>query len=114
MSILDSILGGLLSGGSDDLGCDWHCDNCETLMSSQPGLSVASGVWTCTECGFVNNVTTDNIRHYGELPVTDAQLGYNKRIEGLLGVSFSGITLEEASDFINTHRDHYQAKLHTP
>ncbi len=115
MSFLASILGGLLSGGGlDDLGCDWHCDGCGTLMNSQPGFSAASGSWTCTECVCVNDVTSNNIRHYGERPATEAQLGYIKKIEELIGVSFYGITLEEASDFIDTHRDRYQTKLHTP
>jgi len=115
MSILRSILGVILSGGgSDDFGCDWHCDGCETIMNSQPGFSVSSGVWTCTECGYVNDVTSDNIKHYGERPATEAQLRYIQKIEELLNVSFYGITLEEASDFIDEHKDLYQAKLHTP
>jgi hypothetical protein len=115
MSILGSILGGLLSGGgSDDLGCDWHCDGCGTIMNSQLGFSVSSGAWTCTECSYVNDVTSDNIRHYGERPATEAQLRYIREIEALLDVSFYGNTLEEASDFIDAHKDRYQAKLHTP
>ncbi len=99
---------------SHDLGYDWCCDGCETLMNSQPDFTVSNGVWTCTECGYVNDVTSNNIRHYGERPVTDDQLRYIKKIEELLDVTFLGITLEEASDFIDQYRDRYQAKLHTP
>ena len=98
----------------DDFGYDWHCDGCKTLMNSQPGFTASKGVWTCTECGFVNDVTSNNVKHYGERPVTADQSRYIKQIEELLGVSFYGNTLEEGSDFIDQYRDLYQAKLHTP
>ena len=100
--------------GSDDLGCDWYCDGCGLLMNHQLGFSALTGIWTCTECGYLNDVSANNIRHYGERPVTEDQLRYIKKIEELLGVSFYGNTLEEASDFIDQYRDLYQAKLHTP
>lgn len=100
--------------GSDDLGCDWNCDGCGTLMNSQPGFTTSNGVWPCTECGCVNDVTTNNIKNYGERPVTEAQLRYIKQIEVSVGVPFIGITLEEASDYIDQYRDLYQARLHTP
>lgn len=64
MGLLGSILGGLFSGkSSDDLGCDWYCDGCDALMNSQPGFTTSSEIWTCTECGYVNDVTEDNIRY---------------------------------------------------
>jgi Ran GTPase-activating protein (RanGAP) involved in mRNA processing and transport len=47
-------------------------------------------------------------------PVTEAQLRYIKKIEELLKISFQGNTLDEASDFIEEHRDRYQITLHTP
>ncbi len=102
------------SFGSDDAGCDWTCDGCKTFMNSQPGFTVSNGVWTCTECGCVNDVTSNNVKHYGERPVTEAQLRYIEYIESYVGVSFYGNTLEEASDFIDQYRDLYQARLHTP
>lgn len=49
-----------------------------------------------------------------ERPASEAQLGYIRRIEELIGLRFFGSTLEEASDFIDRHRDRYQATLHTP
>lgn len=104
----------LYGRGSHDLGYDWYCDGCKTLMNSQPGFTASNGVWICTECGYVNDVTSNNIRHYGECPVTDDQLRYIKKIEELLAVTFYGNTLDEASDFIDQYRDRYQAKLHTP
>lgn len=60
MSIFDSILGSIFSGG-DDKGCDWYCDECNTYMNSQPGFTTSSEEWTCTECGCVNDVSEDNI-----------------------------------------------------
>ena len=43
-----------------DLGCDWYCDNCGANMNVQPGFT-AGGTWTCTVCGYENDVSTDNI-----------------------------------------------------
>lgn len=54
------------------------------------------------------------INEGSDRPATEAQLRYIKQIEELLDVSFTGSTLEEASDFIDEYRDRYQAKLHTP
>lgn len=49
-----------------------------------------------------------------ERPASEAQLRYIRKIEELLNISFCGSTLDEASDFIDEHRDRYQATLHTP
>lgn len=61
MSIFDSILGSIFSGGSDDKGCDWYCDESGAYMNEQPGFTTTSGEWTCTECGCVNDVSDGNI-----------------------------------------------------
>ena len=61
MSLLDSILNGIFSACSNDKGCDWYCDECDTYMNSQPGFTTSSGEWTCTKCGYVNDVSDDNI-----------------------------------------------------
>lgn len=47
-------------------------------------------------------------------PTTEAQIRYIRQIEELLGVSFSGSTIDEASNFIDEYKGLYQAKLHTP
>lgn len=60
MSILNSILENILNGGNDN-GCDWYCDECDAYMNSQRGFTTSSGEWTCSECGFVNDVSEDNI-----------------------------------------------------
>ncbi|WP_156337151.1 hypothetical protein [Paenibacillus dakarensis] len=45
----------------DDKDCDWFCDNCSVYMNNQPGFTTSSDEWTCTECGYVNDVSEDNI-----------------------------------------------------
>ena len=100
--------------GTFDKGCDWICDNCGVYMNFQPGFTTINNTWICSECNFVNDVSSNNIVHYGVRSVTADQLRYIGEIEQLLNVTFYGTTLEEASDFIDQYRDLYQAKLHTP
>ena len=40
---------------------DWYCDNCDEYMNYQTGFSTSSGEWTCTKCGYDNDVSNDNI-----------------------------------------------------
>lgn len=44
-----------------DNACDWICDYCGAYMNDQPGFDVAGGTWTCTECGAVNDVSSNNV-----------------------------------------------------
>ena len=44
----------------NDLGCDWYCDNCGAELNTQLGFRAGS-TWTCKECGYLNDVSTDNI-----------------------------------------------------
>ena len=60
MGLLGSILGAITSSGNDG-GCDWYCDECDAYLNDQPGFTVSSGSWTCTECGTSNDVSEDNI-----------------------------------------------------
>lgn len=39
----------------------WFCDNCETYLNVQDGFSTKTGTWLCRNCGFINDVTNDNI-----------------------------------------------------
>ena len=60
MSLLGSILGGIadaISGSS----ITWYCDGCGVEMNGQPGFTTSSGWWTCTECGYENDVSPDNV-----------------------------------------------------
>jgi DNA-directed RNA polymerase subunit RPC12/RpoP len=58
MSIFRNIFNGS-SSSSDDI--TWYCDGCNTVLNEQEGFNTDSGTWTCTECGFVNDVTSDNV-----------------------------------------------------
>lgn len=60
MGLLSSLINSLASSG-DDGGCNWYCDKCDAYLNDQPGFSVSSGSWTCTECGCSNDVTENNI-----------------------------------------------------
>ena len=42
-------------------GVLWFCDNCETYLNVQPGFTDKNKTWICTECGFLNDVTKNNI-----------------------------------------------------
>ena len=59
MGLFGSILKGLFSSGDNDT--IWHCDGCNAILNEQDGFYTDSGTWICAECGFVNDVTPDNI-----------------------------------------------------
>lgn len=40
---------------------DWYCDSCDAHLNQQTGFTTMSGTWTCTKCGYDNDVTEDNI-----------------------------------------------------
>ena len=42
-------------------GVFWFCDSCDAYMNIQDGFTTKDKVWTCTECGFKNSVTKDDI-----------------------------------------------------
>ena len=42
-------------------GIDWRCDVCDALLNSQSGFTDSEGSWECTECGYVNSITEDDI-----------------------------------------------------
>ena len=44
-----------------DKDCDWYCDDCDAHLNNQAGFNTLSGSWTCTKCGWVNDVTENNI-----------------------------------------------------
>lgn len=44
-----------------DMDCDWYCDGCHAFMNEQDGFTTANGTWTCTSCGYLNDVSKDNI-----------------------------------------------------
>ena len=44
---------------NDDI--TWYCDGCNAVLNEQRGFSTENGTWECTECGFENDVTSDNV-----------------------------------------------------
>ena len=43
------------------LGIDWFCDNCDAYLNSQTGFDPYDDEWTCTKCGYENDITKDNV-----------------------------------------------------
>ena len=62
MGLLSGLLGAF-ANSLNDKGCDWYCDECGAYMNSQPGFTTEDDEWKCTECGYVNDVSEDNIRY---------------------------------------------------
>lgn len=60
MGFLDFI-GDVLNGLSNSGDITWYCDGCDAELNRQSGFSTKSGTWVCTECGYENDVTSDNI-----------------------------------------------------
>ncbi|MBR3864140.1 MAG: hypothetical protein IKJ19_03355 [Clostridia bacterium] len=44
-----------------DKNCDWYCDNCDAHLNNQCGFNTLFGHWTCTKCGWDNDVSDSNI-----------------------------------------------------
>lgn len=40
---------------------DWYCDGCDAHLNRQEGFNTSTGSWECTRCGYINDVTEDNI-----------------------------------------------------
>lgn len=40
---------------------DWYCDECGASLNEQSGFSPYCGTWECTECGYENDISEDNI-----------------------------------------------------
>ena len=45
-----------------NIGIDWYCDSCGDHMNEQEGFNTHSGSWICKKCGYINDVTKDNLR----------------------------------------------------
>lgn len=42
-------------------GIRWFCDKCNALLNIQPKFDDYKPKWKCTECGYVNELSEDNI-----------------------------------------------------
>lgn len=43
-------------------GIDWYCDGCHAFLNIQKGFDDHKKSWKCTECGFKNVISSENIR----------------------------------------------------
>lgn len=39
----------------------WFCDDCDAFLNVQEGFTTKNGRWICSECGFSNEVTKENV-----------------------------------------------------
>lgn len=42
-------------------GIDWWCDRCRSFLNDQSGFDDHKYTWKCTECGYKNSISRDNI-----------------------------------------------------
>ncbi len=61
MGLFDRLFGGSSNGYSSDDDITWYCDGCNSVLNEQEGFNTYSGSWECTECGYFNDVTSDNV-----------------------------------------------------
>lgn len=40
---------------------EWWCDRCGAYLNIQPNFDDHKYIWKCTECGFKNSISKDNI-----------------------------------------------------
>lgn len=40
---------------------EWFCDGCGRKMNDQAGFTTSNSSWTCSECGFDNDVSSANL-----------------------------------------------------
>ncbi|MBM7690509.1 Sec23/Sec24 zinc finger-containing protein [Enterococcus ureilyticus] len=40
---------------------DWWCDNCDKQLNIQNNFDDYKFVWKCTECGYKNSISKDNV-----------------------------------------------------
>lgn len=44
----------------------WFCDECGKFMNVQPDFTTSTGTWKCLSCGFMNDVSENNIDDFEE------------------------------------------------
>lgn len=42
-------------------GINWYCDGCNSFLNIQKGFDDHKKTWKCTECGFKNEISLENI-----------------------------------------------------
>lgn len=61
MGLFKSLIGSMLSSAFDPSTCDWYCDECDALLNAQAGFYPTCGTWTCTECGYENEIDESEV-----------------------------------------------------
>lgn len=61
MGLLSNLLSSIVSVTKGNNTITWYCDGCNSVLNEQPGFSVDTGTWTCTESGYDNDVSSDNV-----------------------------------------------------
>lgn len=41
----------------------WFCDRCGAYLNIQPDFDDHKYIWKCSECGFKNSISSDNIEY---------------------------------------------------
>lgn len=59
MSFFNNLFRGIAS--SFGSGVEWFCDGCHSTLNDQIGFTTSYSTWECTECGYENDVTDDNV-----------------------------------------------------
>ena len=49
------------SGGNRFPDIDWYCDHCDVYLNDQYEFDDHKYIWKCTECGYKNSISRDNI-----------------------------------------------------
>ena len=60
MGFFGNFFNGLVSGWGTEY-TTWYCDGCGCEMNSQEGFTTVTATWTCTECGYLNDVSNENV-----------------------------------------------------
>lgn len=67
MSFLD-LIGGIAEAFSENNSkverfpdVDWWCDHCNAYLNDQSGFDDHKYIWKCTDCGYKNSISSDNI-----------------------------------------------------
>ena len=101
------LFGRILSSIADAIGSEdtWYCDGCHSVLNEQDGFNTYSGRWTCTECGYDNDVSEDNLysseEEYQEAMGIPRCLHVEVWYRGTLRMQHIGLTaLHVARDFI--------------
>lgn len=55
-------------------GVDWWCDRCDAHLNEQEGFDDHNYTHKCTECGYKNSISKDNIYDFDALYEKIAEL----------------------------------------